>query len=116
MNRRVVITGMGVVSSVGIGIDKFWPSIKEGKNGIRPVTGIDVSSVASKVSAQIPEFDPLEFIEKKELRRMDRFIQFAMAAAKMATQSSKIDFCTLDGTKTGVIMASGIGGIPPNFL
>ena len=82
MKRRVVITGAGVVSSLGLGLNQFWGAIKEGKNGISEVTRIDVSNLPTKVAAEIKEFDATQFMDKKEARRMDRYNQFAMAAAK----------------------------------
>jgi len=111
MKRRVVITGMGVVSSLGIGVDNFWNSIKEGKNGISSVTKIDVSNMNCKVAAEIKEFDATQFIDKKEAKRMDRYSQYAMAAAKMAVDSSGLDLEKIDKYRFGVIVGSGIGGI-----
>jgi len=111
MKRRVVITGMGVVSSLGIGVDNFWNSIKEGKNGISSVTKIDVSNMNCKVAAEIKEFDATQFIDKKEAKRMERYSQYAMAAAKMAVDSSGLDLEKIDKYRFGVIVGSGIGGI-----
>jgi len=111
MSRRVVITGTGVVSSLGLGIDQFWSAIKEGKNGISEVTRIDVSNMSTKVAAEIKEFDASQYIDKKEARRMDRYNQFAMAAAKMAVEQSKLNIESLDLDRCGVIVGSGIGGI-----
>jgi 3-oxoacyl-[acyl-carrier-protein] synthase II len=111
MKRRVVITGAGVVSSLGLGLDQFWGSIKEGKNGISEITRIDVSELSTKVGAEIKNFDPNEFMDRKEARRMDRYNQFAMAAAKLAVENSKLDLDTLEKDKCGVIIGSGIGGI-----
>jgi 3-oxoacyl-[acyl-carrier-protein] synthase II len=78
MKKRVVITGMGVVSALGIGTDNFWNSIKEGKNGISSVTKIDVSNMNCKVAAEIKEFDSSQFIDKKESRRMYKYSQYAI--------------------------------------
>ncbi len=111
MSRRVVITGTGVVSSLGMGIEQFWSSIKEGKNGISEVTRIDVSNLSTKVAAEIKEFDASQYIDKKEARRMDRYNQFAMVAAKMAVESSKLNIESLDLDKCGVIVGSGVGGL-----
>ncbi|ACL75066.1 beta-ketoacyl-ACP synthase II [Ruminiclostridium cellulolyticum] len=111
MKKRVVITGAGVVSSLGFGLDQFWGSIKEGKNGISEMTGIDVSEMSTKVGAEIKDFDPTLFIDKKEARRMDRYNQFAMAASKMAVENAKLDLDSLNKDKCGVIIGSGIGGI-----
>lgn len=111
MKRRVVITGMGVVSSLGIGVDKFWNSIKEGKNGISPITRFDTTNMPAKVAAQINGFEPGDFIDKKEAKRMDRYTQYAMAAAKLAVENSKMDMEAVDKERMGVIIGSGIGGI-----
>ena len=111
MKKRVVITGMGVVSSLGIGVDKFWNSIKEGKCGISTVTRIDVSNMSTKVAAEIKDFEPTEFMDRKEAKRMDRFNQFAIAAAKLAFQNSGLDLEKEDRDRIGVIVGSGIGGI-----
>jgi 3-oxoacyl-[acyl-carrier-protein] synthase II len=111
MKRRVVITGMGVVSSLGIGVDNFWNSIKEGKNGISVVSKIDVSNLNCKVAAELKEFDATQFIDKKEAKRMDKYSQYAMSAAKMAVDNSGLDLEKIDKNKFGVVVGSGIGGI-----
>jgi 3-oxoacyl-[acyl-carrier-protein] synthase II len=111
MKKRIVITGMGVVSSLGIGTDKFWNSIKEGKCGIKTVKRFDVSNIPTKVAAEIDDFDPLQFIDRKEAKRMDRYTRYAVAAAKMAMESSGIDLGKVDKYRMGVIVGSGIGGI-----
>ena len=111
MKKRVVITGMGVVSALGIGTDNFWNSIKEGKNGISSVTKIDVSNMNCKVAAEIKEFDSSQFIDKKEARRMDKYSQYAISASKMAVESSEIDLEKIDKYRFGVVVGSGIGGI-----
>ncbi|WP_024834644.1 beta-ketoacyl-ACP synthase II [Ruminiclostridium josui] len=111
MKRRVVITGAGVVSSLGFGVDQFWGSIKEGKNGISEITRFDVSEMSTKVGAEIKDFDPNLFMDRKEARRMDRYNQFAMAASKMAVENAKLDLDSLNKDRCGVIVGSGIGGI-----
>ena len=111
MDRRVVITGMGAVSSLGIGTYNFWQSIKSGKCGISAIERIDISDSPAKVGAEIKDFDPGDFIEKKEIRRMDRFAQFALAAAQMAIEASKLDLVNIDKDRAGIIVGTGIGGI-----
>lgn len=111
MKRRVVITGMGVVSSLGIGTDNFWKSIKMGKCGISSIERIDASNLPAKVAAEIKDFDPSEFIERKEVKRTDRFSQFALAAAKMAIEDSKINLDNINRERLGVIIGTGTGGI-----
>ena len=91
MKRRVVITGMGSVSSLGIGSDNLWKSIKVGKCGISRIERVDVSDLPAKVGAEIKDFNPNEFMEKKEVKRIDKFAQFALAAAQMAMEDSKLN-------------------------
>lgn len=111
MNRRVVITGMGAVSSLGCGADTLWNSIKQGKSGISRIERIDVSDLPTQVGAEVKEFDADQFLEKKELKRLDRFTQYALAATQMAVEEAKIDFTTVDKERVGVIIGTGIGGI-----
>jgi len=111
MKRRVVITGMGVVHSLGLGLESFWNSIKEGKSGISLITNIDTANLDAKVAAEIKDFDPTAYIDKKEARRMDAFTQYAMAAAKMAMEMSGLNMQEEDSFRAGAIVASGIGGI-----
>ena len=109
--RRVVITGMGVISSLGKDIDTFWSNIKQGKSGIKSIERIDTSDLSAKVAAELTDFDPGEFIDKKVARRMDLYNQYAMAAAKIAMDNAKIDISKIDSFRAGVIVGSGIGGI-----
>lgn len=111
MSRRVVITGMGAVSSLGIGADKLWASIKIGKSGISKIERVDVSDIPTKVASEVKDFNPENFIEKKEVRRTDRFAQFALASAQMAMEDSKLDLEKVDKERLGVIIGSGTGGI-----
>lgn len=111
MKRRVVITGVGSVSSLGVGAYKLWKSIKEGKCGISTIERIDISNLPVKVGAEVKDFNPEEFIDKKEMKRTDRFAQFALAAAKMAAEDSKLDLDKINKDRMGVIIGSGVGGI-----
>ncbi|MDU2064683.1 MAG: beta-ketoacyl-ACP synthase II [Sporomusaceae bacterium] len=111
MNRRVVITGMGAVSSFGCGADKLWQSIKQGKSGIRRIERMDVSDLPTQVGAEVRDFEPDQFLEKKEIKRMDRFAQYAMAATQMAVDEAKIDFTKLNRERVGILIGTGIGGI-----
>lgn len=111
MKRRVVITGMGAVTSLGLDINTFWHSIKNGKSGIDFIERIDVSDLPTKVAAEIKNFNPNDFIEKKEIKRLDRFSQYAMAATQMAVENSGVDSQTLQSGRTGIIVGSGIGGL-----
>lgn len=111
MKKRVVITGVGVVSPVGIGVEDFWNSIKEGRNGVGLITRFDATNYATKVAAEVKDFEPTNFIDKKEAKRMDRYTQFAMAATKMALDSSGLKMEEEDRFRMGIIVGSGIGGI-----
>lgn len=111
MKRRVVITGMGAITSLGLDINTFWHSIKNGKSGIDFIERIDVSDLPTKVAAEIKNFNPNDFIEKKEIKRLDRFSQYAMAATQMAVENSGVDSQTLQSGRTGIIVGSGIGGL-----
>lgn len=111
MKKRVVITGMGVVHSLGFGLNSFWNAIKEGKSGISLLTKFDTENYEAKVAAEIKEFEPTDYIDKKEAKRMDVFTQYAMAAAKMAMEMSGLKMEQEDSFRAGVIIGSGIGGI-----
>lgn len=111
MNRRVVITGMGAVSSFGCGTDRLWQSIKQGKSGISRIERVDVSDLPTQVGAEVKDFDPSQFLEKKELKRMDRFAQYALAATQMALEDARIDLAAVNKERIGAMVGTGIGGI-----
>jgi len=110
-NRRVVVTGIGLVSSVGVGTEKTWASLLKGKSGIGHLSRFDTAGYTTTIAGEIKDFDPLQFIDRKEIRKMDLFIQYAMAAAQIAVDFSGIDPGALAGERTGVYVGSGIGGI-----
>lgn len=109
--KRVVITGVGAVTPIGNNAQDFWKSIREGVCGVDVITRFDPEKYACRIGAEVKDFDPLQFIDKKEVRHMDRYAQYALAAAKMAVEDSKLDPATLDPFRAGVITGSGIGGI-----
>lgn len=111
MNKRVVITGIGCVTPIGIGKEKFWDSIKNGVCGIDKITKFDASEYTTQIAAEVKDFNPDDFISKKESKRMDKFVQFAVASAKLAIDDSNIDLESVDKEKFGVIIGSGIGGM-----
>jgi len=111
MQRRVVITGMGAVTSLGTDVVSFWQAIKQGKNGITHIERIDTSDLPTKVAAEIKDFDPCNFMDKKEAKRTDRFSQYAMAATKQALDDAKLDKELLQKETAGMIIGSGIGGL-----
>jgi len=109
--RRVVITGVGIISPIGIGKDEFFKSLKEGKCGVDYITRFDTTDYDTKIAAEVKDFDPTEYIDKKECRRMDRFTQYAVAASKMAVTDSALDINAIDNDMFGVCIGSGIGGM-----
>jgi len=108
--RRVVITGMGVVAPNGIGIEPFWDSLVHGRSGVRKITHFDASSYPCQVAAEVPDFDPTDYMDPKTAKRLARFAQFALAASKMATDDSKLDLHSIDPYKAGVVIGTGSGG------
>ncbi|MGB9867643.1 MAG: beta-ketoacyl-ACP synthase II [Bacillota bacterium] len=111
MARRVVITGIGVVSPIGIGRDQFWQNVKEGKSGVGLVSRFDASAFPTRIAAEVKDFDPTKFMDRRTARHMDRFSQFAVAAAKMAVEDAELDLSKEDLEAVGVMVSSGIGGI-----
>lgn len=109
--NRVVITGLGVVSPLGIDINKFWNGVKEGKSAIDYVSSFDVTDMPTKVAAEVKDFDPLNYMEKRQARRKSRFMQFAYAAAGNAVKAANLDVDKIDKYEFGVIVGSGIGGM-----
>jgi len=109
--RRVVVTGIGLVSALGIGTKKTWESLLKGISGISHLSRFDTTGFTTTIAGEVKDFDPLQFIEKKEIRKMDLFIQYAVAAAQIAVDYSGIDPDVLLGERTGVHVGSGIGGI-----
>lgn len=111
MKKRVVITGMGVVSPIGTGIDIFWENVKEGKCGIGKIECFDTTDYVVKLAAEVKDFDPKDYIDKKEAKRQDRYCQFAVAASELAVKDSGLDVDKLESEKFGVIIGSATGGI-----
>jgi 3-oxoacyl-[acyl-carrier-protein] synthase II len=109
--RRVVITGLGVVSPVGHTIEKFWNSLLEGKSGVKRLARFDPTHYTCRIGAEITDFDPSPYLSPKELKRMDRFVQFAVVGAKKAVEDSKVDLEKIDRERFGVLVGSGIGGL-----
>jgi beta-ketoacyl-acyl-carrier-protein synthase II len=109
--RRVVITGMGVISPLGHTVDEFWQNLLAGKSGVDRITRFDTTHFDTKIAAEVKNFSAENFIEKKEVRRMDAFTHYALAAAKMAIDDSRLLAAPLDKDAIGVIVSSGIGGM-----
>jgi 3-oxoacyl-[acyl-carrier-protein] synthase II len=108
--KRVVITGIGLVSSLGIGTAANWAALMAGTSGVRRVTKFDVSGYAAQIAAGVEGFDPLQFIEKKDVKKMDPFIQYAIAAAQFAMDDSKLVITSDNAPQVGAYIGSGIGG------
>lgn len=111
MKRRVVITGLGAITPIGNNIDSFWEGIKLGKNGIDEISLFNAENLKVKMAAEVKDFDPSNFIDKKEAKRMDRYTQFAVIAAEESIKDSNLDFNTLNRERIGVMFGSGIGGL-----
>ncbi|HOU32579.1 MAG TPA: beta-ketoacyl-ACP synthase II [Synergistaceae bacterium] len=109
--RRVVITGIGVVSPIGHGREVYWNALAAGKNGIGPVTLFDTTDFPVRIAAEVRDFDAGLYMDRKEIRRSDRVIHFSVAAAAMAVEDAKLDEGSLDRTRYGVYIGSGEGGI-----
>ena len=110
--RRVVVTGIGMISPLGIGNDPTWQGLLEGRSGVGPITKFDASAYACRIAGEVKGFNPENFIEKKEVKKSDTFIHYAIAAAQMAVDDAKFDHKTVDNDRFGVIIGSGIGGLP----
>ena len=108
--HRVVITGLGVVTPIGIGIDKFWSGLKKGQNGVSRITHFDPTGYRSHMAAEVKNFEPANWIDEKSIDRMDRFVHFAMASSDMALNDAGLKTFAFDGNRAGVIIGSGIGG------
>ena len=110
MSRRVVVTGIGLVSALGIGTDTTWAALLAGCSGVARVTKFDVTGYAAQIAAEVKGFDPLAFIEKKDIKKMDVFIQYAIAASQFAMDDSKLAITESNAPDIGVFIGSGIGG------
>ncbi|HUQ93532.1 MAG TPA: beta-ketoacyl-ACP synthase II [Bryobacteraceae bacterium] len=110
MSRRVVVTGVGLVSALGVGTDPTWAALKEGQSGIRRITQFDCSAFACQIAGEVKDFDPHVWIEKKEVKKMGRFIQVGIAATEFALAGAAFKVAPEDAEMTGVYIGSGIGG------
>lgn len=115
MGKRVVVTGMGVISPIGTGLNKFWEALISGASGVDRITQFDASDYKVQIAGEVKDFNVGDYIDKKEARRMDRFVQFAVAASKMAIDDAGLDLNNEDSERIGVVIGSGIGGISTVF-
>jgi len=111
MKRRVVVTGMGMVTPLGVGTEASWQGLCQGKSGVGPVTHFDASQFRTRIAGEVDGFDPHDFIDRKLVRRGDRFIHFALAAARMALEDSKLKIDAANAERVGVSVGTAMGGI-----
>jgi 3-oxoacyl-[acyl-carrier-protein] synthase II len=109
--RRVVVTGLGALTPVGNTADEFWSSLIQGRSGVGPITKFDATDYPTRIAGEVRNFDPLNFVDKKDARRLDSFLHYAIAASAMAVQDAALETGKIDGTRFGVLIGSGIGGI-----
>ncbi|MGH2379551.1 MAG: beta-ketoacyl-ACP synthase II [Candidatus Limnocylindria bacterium] len=109
--RRVVVTGLGLVTPLGLDVESSWSALLAGKSGIGPITRFDPEGLETKIAGEIPEFDPFKYLDRKEVRRTDRFAQFSVAAATQALADAKLEVTPDIAARVGVIFGSGIGGV-----
>ena len=110
--RRVVVTGIGVISALGTGVEKNWNALLQGKSGVDRITRFDASELPTQIAGEVKDFNAEEFIDKKEIKKMDLFIQYALAAAEMAMQDSALVINEENAERVGVLVGSGLGGLP----
>ena len=111
MKKRVVVTGLGAITPIGMGKQEFWQALLEGKSGVARITRFDPTDYTTQIAGEVKNFDATQYIDKKEAKRMDRFTQFAIAAAKMALEDSGLDLTTENLQRIGTVVGTGIGGI-----
>lgn len=111
MRTRVVITGLGVVTPIGNDVPTFWQNLVSGVSGIDNVTAFDTSEYSTKIAGEVKNFNPEDYIDRKEVRRMDRFVHFAIAASKKAVEQADLDLSKVNAHRVGVYIGSGIGGL-----
>jgi 3-oxoacyl-[acyl-carrier-protein] synthase II len=112
MSRRVVITGLGMVSPLGIGIDANWDALVHGRSGIGPITRFDSAAFACRIAGEVRGFNPEDWVPKKDVKKMDLFIHYAMAASEMAMKDAAYTVTPAEADRVGVYIGSGIGGLP----
>jgi len=109
--RRVVLTGLGALSPVGNNAEEFWSSLVQGRSGVGPITKFDTEGYPTRIAGEVRNFDPLNFVDKKDARRLDPYLQYAVASSVLAVQDAALDTGKVDSTRFGVLIGSGIGGI-----
>jgi 3-oxoacyl-[acyl-carrier-protein] synthase II len=112
MSRRVVVTGLGLISPLGIGAKATWEGLVAGRSGVGPITKFDAEGYASRIAGEVRGFDPLQWFEKKEIKKFDTFVHYAVAASDMALEESGLEIRDDNAHRIGVVIGSGIGGFP----
>ena len=110
--RRVVVTGLGLVTPLDIGVPNTWQKLCAGQSGVGPITRFDSAQYSVRIAGEVSNFDPADFIEKKEIKKMDRFIHFALAASQEAMDDAKFEVHPQQADRVGVYIGAGIGGLP----
>ena len=105
--RRVVVTGLGTLSPVGNTADEFWSSLVQGRSGVGLITKFDTTGYPTRIAGEVKNFDPLDFVDKKDARRLDPYLQYAVASAVLAVQNAALDTGKVDGTRFGVLIEIG---------
>ena len=108
---RVVVTGMGVISALGVGLDKFWDGLKAGQSGIRKIESFDTSGFTTQIAGEVPDFQAEDYIDKKLVKRSDRVIHFALAASNLAVEHAGLQLDSMDLDRVGAVIGTGIGGM-----
>ena len=111
MTRRVVATGLGMVTPLGTGVEKNWEAVCSGKSGIGPITKFDVSELASRIAGEVKDFRPEDFMSRQEIRRFDVFIHYAMASARMAMEDAGLKIDSRNAHRVGCVTGTGLGGL-----
>jgi len=112
VKRRVVVTGMGLVTPLGTGLDNVWDQILQGKSGIAPITRFDVTRHETKIAGEVKNFNPEEYVPRKEVKKMDLFIHYVLAAARIALEDARLDMTKEQSDRVGVVAGTGLGGLP----
>ncbi len=111
VDRRVVVTGVGLVTPLGTGVEKNWEALMAGRSGVGPITRFPAEDFASRIAGEVRDFDPLDWVEKKDVRKMDLFIQYALATAEQAMRQSGLKIDESNADRVGVLVGNGIGGL-----
>jgi len=112
MTRRVVVTGIGLVSPVGVGTDATWDGIVSGRSGVGPITRFDTDGFSVRIAAEVDGFEPADWIEPKDVKKFDLFVHYALAASRLALRQSGLEVTEANAARVGVVIGSGIGGLP----